>query len=203
MTSTCRHEGHPRATRLPTGAPRDETPEWGPWWNRGVDVASLLLELYGRIPPVARHAVDGVDLDRLTERPSSDSNTIAWLVWHLARVQDHHVAELLGTEQLWVGGDWGSRFGLDPDPTNTGYGHSAQEVATVRPERSEVLLEYLDAVAERTSTMLQDLVPADLDRIIDQSWDPPVTMGVRLVSIADDGLQHAGQAAYLRGLLGA
>jgi uncharacterized damage-inducible protein DinB len=168
-----------------------------------VDVASLLLELYGRIPPVARHAVDGVDLDRLTERPSSDSNTIAWLVWHLARVQDHHVAELLGTEQLWVGGDWGSRFGLDPDPTNTGYGHSAQEVATVRPERSEVLLEYLDAVAERTSTMLQDLVPADLDRIIDQSWDPPVTMGVRLVSIADDGLQHAGQAAYLRGLLGA
>ncbi|MBA3574258.1 MAG: DinB family protein [Actinomycetota bacterium] len=168
-----------------------------------MDVASLLLELYGRIPPVARHAVDGVDLDRLTERPSSDSNTIAWLVWHLARVQDHHVAELLGTEQLWVGGDWGSRFGLDPDPTNTGYGHSAQEVATVRPERSEVLLEYLDAVAERTSTMLQDLVPADLDRIIDQSWDPPVTMGVRLVSIADDGLQHAGQAAYLRGLLGA
>ena len=66
-----------------------------------------------------------------------------------------------------------------------------------------MLLEYLDAVAERTSTMLQDLVPADLDRIIDQSWDPPVTMGVRLVSIADDGLQHAGQAAYLRGLLGA
>ena len=168
-----------------------------------MDVASLLLELYGRIPPVARHAVDGVDLDRLTERPSSDSNTIAWLVWHLARVQDHHVAELLGTEQLWVGGDWGSRFGLDPDPTNTGYGHSAQEVATVRPERPEVLLEYLDAVAQRTSAMLQDLVPSDLDRIVDRSWDPPVTMGVRLVSIADDGLQHAGQAAYVRGLLGA
>ena len=167
-----------------------------------MDVASLLLELYGRIPPVARHAVDGVDLDRLTERPSSDSNTIAWLVWHLARVQDHHVAELLGTEQLWVGGDWGSRFGLDPDPTNTGYGHSAQEVATVRPERSEVLLEYLDAVSERTSTMLEDLVPTDLDRIVDRSWDPPVTMGVRLVSIADDSLQHAGQAAYVRGLLG-
>ena len=170
--------------------------------NRGVDVSSLLLELYGRIPPLARHAVDGVDLGRLTERPSPDSNTIAWLVWHLARVQDHHVAELLGTEQLWVGGDWGSRFGLDPDPTNTGYGHSAREVATVRPERPEALLEYLDAVAQRTSTMVQDLVPADLDRIVDQNWEPPVTMGVRLVSIADDGLQHAGQAAYVRGLLG-
>lgn len=167
-----------------------------------MDVASLLLELYGRIPPLARHAVIGVDLDRLTERPSSDSNTIAWLVWHLARVQDHHVAGLLDTDQLWVGGDWASRFGLDPDPANTGYGHSAQEVATVRPERPEVLLEYLDAVAQRSTTMLGDLVPADLDRIVDQSWDPPVTMGMRLVSIADDSLQHAGQAAYVRGLLG-
>ncbi len=167
-----------------------------------MDVASLLLEFYGRIPPLARHAVVGVDLDRLTERPASDSNTIAWLVWHLARVQDHHVAELLGIDQLWVSGDWASRFGLDPDPVNTGYGHSAQEVATVRPERPEALLEYLDAVAGRTSTMLEGLVPADLDRIVDRSWDPPVTMGVRLVSVADDSLQHAGQAAYVRGLLG-
>lgn len=184
---------------------RDEAPDGrdtgGPWWNRGVDVSSLLLELYNRIPPLARHAVDGVDLDRLTERPSADSNTIAWLVWHLARVQDHHVAELLDTDQFWVSGDWAARFGLDPDPANTGYGHSAHEVATVRPERPEVLLEYLDAVTARTSTMLKGLVPADLDRIVDRGWDPPVTMGVRLVSIADDSVQHAGQAAYVRGLL--
>ncbi|MDQ3988080.1 MAG: DinB family protein [Actinomycetota bacterium] len=167
-----------------------------------MDVSSLLLELYGRIPPLARHAVEGVGLGRLTERPLSDSNTMAWLVWHLARVQDHHVAELLGVDQLWAGGGWASRFGLDPDPTNTGYGHSAREVATVRPERPEALLEYLDAVSQRTSSMLQGLVPADLDRIVDRSWDPPVTMGVRLVSVADDSLQHAGQAAYVRGLLG-
>ena len=104
-----------------------------------MDVASLLLELYGRIPPLARHAVVGVDLGRLTERPSSNSNTIGWLVWHLTRVQDHHVAELLGTDQLWIGGDWASRFGLDPDPTNTGYGHSAQEVATRSEEHTSEL----------------------------------------------------------------
>jgi hypothetical protein len=167
-----------------------------------MDVASLLLELYGRIPPLARDAVDGVDLDRLTEPPSPGANTIAWLVWHLARVQDHHVAELLGADQLWVGGDWARRFALDPDPSNTGYGHSPEKIATVRPERPEVLLEYLDAVDRRTRTMLENLVPADLDRIVDERWDPPVTLGVRLVSIADDSLQHAGQAAYARGLLG-
>jgi len=167
-----------------------------------MDVSALLLELYGRIPPLARQAVDGVDLDRLTQAPSPGANTIAWLIWHLTRVQDHHVAELLGTDQLWVGGDWARRFGLEPDPANTGYGHSAEEVASVRPEGPEALLEYLDAVAGRTNTMLKGLLPADLDRVVDRRWDPPVTLGVRLVSIADDCLQHAGQAAYVRGLLG-
>ena len=168
-----------------------------------MDVAAVFLELYGRIPPLARDAVDGVDLDRLTEPPSPGTNPIAWLVWHLARVQDDHVADLLGVDQLWVGGDWARRFGLEPDPENTGYGHSADEVAAVRPEGPEVLLDYLEAVDVRTRAMLAALVPADLDRIVDRRWDPPVTLGVRLVSIADDSLQHAGQAAYVRGLLGA
>jgi hypothetical protein len=167
-----------------------------------VDVATLFLVLYGRIPPLAIEAVEGVDLDRLVERPSPRANTIAWLIWHLTRVQDHHVAELLGQDQVWVGGDWARRFGLDPDPANTGYGHSDHDVSTVRPKDREVLVEYLHSVDARTRSMLKDLVPEDLDRIVDRRWEPPVTLGVRLVSIADDGLQHAGQAAYVRGLLG-
>ncbi len=166
-----------------------------------MDVASLLLELYGRIPPVARDAVEGINPGRLTEQPSAGANTIAWLVWHLARVQDDHVAELLGADQVWVGGDWARRFGLGPDPSNTGYGHSAEEMAAIRPDRPEVLLEYLEAVDARTQAMLADLTADDLDDVVDRRWDPPVTRAVRLISIADDGLQHAGQAAYVRGLL--
>ena len=172
-----------------------------PWWNDAVDVAALLVELYGRIPPLAQEAVDGLDATQLTAVPGPGTNTIGWLIWHLTRVQDHHVGELLDTEQVWVDADWARRFGLDPDPSNTGYGHSAVEVAAVRPEGPEVLLEYLDAVAARTRTMLEGLVAPDLERVVDRRWDPPVTLGVRLVSIADDGLQHVGQAAYVRGLL--
>lgn len=168
----------------------------------GVDVAALLIELYGRIPPLARHAVDGLYVEQLTEAPAPGRNPIGWLVWHLARVQDHHVAELLGTDQVWVGDGWAGRFGLDPDPSNIGYGHSAEEVATVRPADAGVLLDYLEEVNARTRAVLEGLVPDDLDRIVDRRWDPPVTLGVRLVSIADDSLQHAGQAAYVRGLLG-
>jgi hypothetical protein len=166
-----------------------------------MDVPALLLDLYGRVPPLARQAVEGADVTLLAKAPSPGANTIAWLVWHLARVQDHHVADLLGTEQIWVGGDWAARVGLEPDPSNTGYGHGPAEVAAVRPDSPAALLEYLDVVDARTRTMLESLAPSDLDRIVDRRWDPPVTLGVRLVSIADDCLQHVGQAAYLRGLL--
>ncbi len=166
-----------------------------------MDVAALLLELYGRIPPLARRVVQGLNVDRLTEPVAPGANTIAWLVWHLARVQDHHVAELLYADQLWVTGGWARRFGLDADPDNTGYGHTAADVASVRPERPEVLLEYLAAVDDRTRELLAGLTADDLDRVVDSRWVPPVTLGVRLVSIADDGLQHVGQAAYARGLI--
>lgn len=168
-----------------------------------MDVSALLIELFGRIPPLARHAVDGVAPDRLVEPPGPGRNHIAWLIWHLARVQDSHVAELLESEQVWATGDWAARFGLEPDHWNTGYGHSASEVATVRPDSPEALLGYLAAVSERTDAFLGELASADLDRVVDRRFSPPVTLGVRLVSVADDCLQHAGQAAYVRGLLGA
>ncbi len=168
-----------------------------------MDVAPLLLELFGRVPPLARSAVDGLDAATLAQPPRPGANPIGWLVWHLARVQDSHVAELLEADQLWVAGDWAGGVGLAPDPGNSGYGHTPDEVAAVKPDGPAVLVDYLDAVHERTCGFLEGLTPADLDRVVDRAWDPPVTMGVRLVSIADDCLQHAGQAAYVRGLLGA
>jgi uncharacterized damage-inducible protein DinB len=167
-----------------------------------MDATALLLELYGRIPPLARAAVEGLELDRLTEAPAPGANTIAWLVWHLARVQDGNAALMLDAEQLWVSGDWAAGFGLEPDPTNSGYQHTPAEVATVRPESSETLLGYLDAVHERTCSLLAGFGAEDLERVIDPNWDPPVTVGVRLVSVADDGLQHVGQAAFVRGVFG-
>jgi hypothetical protein len=167
-----------------------------------MNTSALLLEIYGRIPPLARDAVDGLSADQLATAPAPGANTVGWLVWHLTRVQDHHVAELLGTDQVWTSGEWAAQCGLDPDPSNTGYGHRPEEVLSVRPAAPGVLVGYLDAVHQRTAGLLEDLSPEDLDRVVDRRWDPPVTMGVRLVSIADDCLQHVGQASYVRGLLG-
>jgi phytoene dehydrogenase-like protein len=167
-----------------------------------MDVAGLLDELYGRIPDLAREAVSGLPTQRLTEPPRPGANTIAWLIWHVGRVLDHHVSELMSEKQLWASNEaWAARFGLPPDPHNTGYGHTPEEVAAVRPDDGGALLDYLDAAMKRSRAFLARVTPTDLDRIVDRRWDPPVTMGVRLVSVADDSLQHAGQAAYVRGLL--
>jgi uncharacterized damage-inducible protein DinB len=166
-----------------------------------VEIGDLLAELYGRIPGEIRTAVDGLDADELAARPAPAANSLGWLVWHLTRVQDHHVAELLGEEQVWVRDGWAERFGLEPDPHDTGYGHGPDQVATIRPDGPDMLVDYYDAVAARTTAFLRRLTAVDLDRVVDRRWDPPVTLGVRLVSIADDDIQHAGQAAYVRGLL--
>lgn len=163
--------------------------------------SSLVLdEAFTRIPGIVRRAVDGLDADALAWRPEPGANPIGWLVWHLARIQDDHVADLDDGEQVWLVERWGPRFGLPEESTETGFGHSPEQVAVVRPDGPGALLDYLDAVTERTRRFLTAIGEDDLDRVVDTSWDPPVTMGVRLVSVIGDGLQHAGQAAYVRGV---
>jgi len=167
-----------------------------------VDVRDLLLDLFGRVPPTVREAVEGLTPDQLRRAPAPGANPVGWLVWHLTRIQDDHVAHLAGIDQVWAGDDWPARFGLPAGSRDTGYGHTPEQVASVRPESWQALVDYLDAVAGRTAAFLRGLTEDDLDRVVDRNWDPPVTLGVRLVSVADDDVQHAGQAAYVRGLLG-
>ena len=167
-----------------------------------MQVNELLIEGFGRLPELVHDAVDGLSAEQLRWAPSPGANTIGWLVWHLTRVQDDHLTDLIdGAEQLWVTGDFAPRFGLKPIAHDTGYGHTAAQVASVRPDGPDALIAYFEAVAERTRDWLGTLSPADLDRIVDERWDPPVTLGMRLVSVLDDDSQHVGQAAYVRGLL--
>ncbi|WP_026411436.1 mycothiol transferase [Actinomadura oligospora] len=165
-----------------------------------MNVNEVFGDLYGRIPPLVRDAVAGLDPTELATPPEPGANTIGWLVWHLARVQDSHIAELLGKEQVWQTGDIAARFDLPADPGNTGFGHTPDDVAEVQPT-AELLVEYYDAVHARTEEYIGGLTPDALDVVVDERWKPPVTLGVRLVSVADDCLEHAGQAAYVRGLL--
>jgi uncharacterized damage-inducible protein DinB len=161
----------------------------------------VLIEAYGRVPELVAGAVNGLTPQQLRWRPSPDTNSIGWIVWHLTRVQDDHLAELTGEEQEWSAGRWAPRFGMAAGTMETGYGHSPADVDRVRPESPAVLRDYYAAVAARTRAFLDAVTAEALDRVVDDRWDPPVTLGVRLISVLDDDVQHAGQAAYVRGLL--
>ncbi len=162
--------------------------------------ADVLVDAFGRIRGIVHEVVDGRNPSELAFRPGSQANSIAWLVWHLTRIQDDHLADVAGTSQVWMSKGWAERFGLPFDPSATGYGHGSDDVAAVQVESGELLTGYHDAVYQESIRFVKGLADADLGRIVDTSWDPPVTLGARLVSVISDDLQHAGQAAYVRGL---
>ena len=161
----------------------------------------LLADAFGRVRDSVYRAVMSLTPEQLAFRPYPEGNSIAWLVWHLTRIQDDHIAGVAETEQVWRSGGWAPRFGLAPGSVDTGYGHTPDQVAKVTVDSAETLTAYYDAVHARTLRYLATLTDTDLPRIVDRDWDPPVTLAVRLVSVISDDLQHAGQAAYLRGII--
>jgi hypothetical protein len=162
--------------------------------------SDVLSDAFERIRDAVHPAVTGLSAEQLAFRPDGESNSIDWLVWHLTRIQDDHVAGLRGGEQLWTAGGWYERFALPLEISDTGYGHRPEEVAKVTV-KATLLLDYFDAVHEKTMEYLRTLDDADLEQVIDRSWEPPVTVGIRLVSVIADDLQHVGQAAFLRGVV--
>ena len=162
--------------------------------------SELLADAFGRIGGMVHGALEGLSLEELSFRVDGGSNPIAWLIWHLARVQDDHVAEVAGTEQLWTSAGWAERFGLPLVVSDTGYGHRPEQVAVVVAEATN-LLGYYDAVEQATLSYVRGLSDDDLDRIVDERWNPPVSLGTRLVSVIDDDVAHAAQAAFVRGII--
>lgn len=162
----------------------------------------LLLDGFKRLAGVVQAVLKNLEADELAYRVYDKGNSISWLVWHLTRVQDDHIGELAGREQLWLRDGWHDEFGLPFEKQATGYGHDIEQVGEVEVE-ADLLKGYFEAVNQATLEFIAGLKPADYDKVVDESWEPPVTLGQRLVSVLSDDLQHAGQAAYVRGLLGA
>ena len=158
-----------------------------------------LVDGFGRIREIVHDVLHGLTEADLLYRADPAANSICWQIWHLTRVQDDHVAAAGGLTQIWLSG-FEERFGLPLDAADTGYGHSSAQVAAVQAP-GNLLAAYHDATYDQTISVVSALTEADLAKVVDRYWDPPVTMAVRLVSVLSDDLQHAGQAAFIRGLI--
>ena len=161
----------------------------------------LLIDGYGRVPEFLENVLKGLTQDDLDWQPRHDCNSIGWLIWHLTRQQDAQTASLIGEEQLWIRNEWYAKFARQPEPNDVGFGHSPEQVSAFRSPVAKVLLDYSRAVVERSRQYISNLSEIDLDRELNEPWFQPLpTVGVRLVSILNDSIIHAGQAAYVRGL---
>jgi Protein of unknown function (DUF664) len=160
----------------------------------------ILHDAFGRVHESLPGLVEGMGVEDLLWRPDPEANPVGWLVWHLSRVQDDHMAELGGTEQAWTKEGWVSRFDLPYDTASVGYGQSSDEVGAFGVTDPSLLTGYHEAVHRLTESVLDGLDPDDLSRVVDERWDPPVTAAVRLVSVVNDISQHLGQVGYVAGL---
>jgi len=161
----------------------------------------LLADGFGRVDETVTQVLHGLVAGDLSWRPDPQANPIGWLVWHLARVEDDHLADLAKRDQVWVEGGWQDELGLPYPAETVGYGQSSDEVGQFVVSGPEPLLGYYAAVHRRTLEILEPLTAADYERVLDERWDPPVTAAVRVVSVLNDITQHVGQAGYVRGLL--
>jgi len=162
-------------------------------------VSELLRDAFTRLIEHVDALTDGLTDEVSSYRPAPGANSIAWLLWHSARVQDIQLADVAGVEQVWTRDGWVDRFGLDLPRNDTGYGHGPDQVAKVHAPAA-LLSGYYHAVHKLTLSYLAGVTADDLCRVVDTNWDPPVTASARLVSIVDDCAQHLGQAAYVRGI---
>jgi hypothetical protein len=158
---------------------------------------TVLTDAFGRVRELVQRLTDGLDAHAATHRVDPEANTPAWLLWHLARIQDDHVAALAGVEQAWE--SWRGRFDLPLPAGDTGFGHGPEEVAAVQADAA-LLDGYHADVHALTLTYVERLTPDELARVVDTRWDPPVTASARLVSVLGDCWQHLGQAAFVIGV---
>jgi hypothetical protein len=171
----------------------------GPESSDAATVRELLRDSFTRLIEHVENLTDGLTDEVAFFRPTADANSISWLVWHSARQHDVQLSDIAGTEQVWLRDGWVDRFGLDLPRDAMGYGHDSEEVGRVRAP-ADMLAGYYHAVHKSTLEYIASVTPDELSRVVDTRWDPPVTAGVRLVSIIDDSAQHLGQAAYVRGI---
>jgi len=165
--------------------------------------AELLVDGFGRIRENVADVLDGLTPEQLAYRVDPDANPVSWLVWHLTRVQDDHVAAAFGVPQVWSSAGWAARFGLPGATMDHGFGQSSEKVAAVAAATASAALlgEYHEQTYAQSVKLVSEVTDDDLDRVVDTRWTPHVTLGVRLVSVLDDDMQHVGQAAYVRGIL--
>ena len=164
-----------------------------------MNAIEILIDTAGRPLEALEATRDRITAENLNAHPGHD-NSIAWLLWHTGREIDAQLAALSGGDEVWSAAGFRQRVGLGELGDGIGYGHTPEQARAVVAEDAQALVDYVEATTEALIEYLGGLSDEDLDDVVDASYDPPVSRGVRLVSIIDDAAQHIAQVAFVCGM---
>jgi uncharacterized damage-inducible protein DinB len=148
-----------------------------------------------------RQAGDGLTPEQLNFVPKGESHSIAWVLWHTARVEDLIVQQVIqGTPVIWERGEWAGRLGLPAQGFGTG--QTTEEAKGIRIAELEAFRDYLDAVGGATQDYVTSLSDSDLEREVKvgqraESMGQCITL--HLVTHLNG---HRGEVNLLRGMQG-
>lgn len=161
----------------------------------------LLCDLLDRAQERFLETINQMTVEELNQMPDPLIKSVSWLTWHTAKMLDQQVSQLNEEEALYFTQAWVDRFAFDLPKNTEDWKHSPEEAKKVIITDKELLIDYLKLTIKVSKNYLSQLDADTLEDIIDQSWNPAVTRGVRLVSTVDDALMHSGQAVYTRRLV--
>ena len=147
-----------------------------------------------------KKAVNGLTPAELRWQPTLASNPIAWIVWHMARVEDRWVNRVLsGGVELWISEGWHKKFGMTEEAH--GYGETMEQVRAMPDLAMFELLAYFDAVRKSTLAHLERMTPEQLGATYPHSRLKGITGAWILGHILVEESQHLGQVAFIRGVI--
>ncbi|MFC1994682.1 DinB family protein [Chloroflexota bacterium] len=164
-----------------------------------MDTKELILASLEQSKGYLSKALDGLTQEEAAWSPRAECNSIAFISWHIARVEDFFVNRALQRkDELYESEGWQEKLGTPPK--EVGYQYTVGQLCAWPVPQLEVLRAYADSVREKTLAFLKHLAPARLSEVPRPDRSPD-SIGVTLGRISTEIALHVGQIAYLRGML--
>ena len=161
-----------------------------------IDLNRFILTMTETAYLQVKAACDGLTDEQFFSQPTTDSNHIAWLVWHMSRARDVITSNIVGEDQVWVSNGWADKFCMDIG--DVGIGDSPEKVTAFKVDRS-LVMGYLDDAHEATARRLSTISAERFDQLVIYALGDERPVWRALVGMAGDSAQHTGQISYLRG----
>ena len=143
--------------------------------------------------------LDGLTEPELCWQVGLESNTIIWLVWHMARVEDNWINGVVGgNDTVWSSGGRSVKTGIDAE--DNGYGDTPDDVRALPAVAVADLMDYFEAVRSSGLSVIDGLDDDDLGKEFVRRGRS-VNLEWILGHVVVEESQHLGQIAYVRGMI--